>query len=115
MSKGTSYNNRLIVEAYVTDKSLRANVSNGFAKIEQKVQLKGLKVLIDGFVTVGSAGGSQMFISAGSTAYIKEELLHTQQWATKKFTCDTMPGVEFIVVDANHVEFITPPEEKPAA
>jgi hypothetical protein len=112
MSKGTSYNNRLIVEAYVTDKSLRANVSNGFAKIEQKVQLKGLRVLVDGMIAIGN---TPVRVPAGHIAYIKEELLHTQPWATKKLTCETMPGVEFIIVDANHVEFVAPPEEKPAA
>ena len=107
----TSFNNRLIVEAYITDKSLRASVNNGFAMIDQKVQLKGLKVLVDAKLAIGH---DTLLIRAGSTAYIKEELLHAQPWATKKLTCETMPGVQFIVVDLNHVEFIAPPSGEAA-
>lgn len=107
-----SYNNRIIVEAYITDKTLRATTDKGFARIEQKIQLKGLKVLIDAVISIGNQATR---IPAGSVAYIKEELLHTQSWANKKLTCATMPGVEFIIVDTNHVEFISSPDWKPAA
>lgn len=103
-----SVNNRLVLEAHKTDKSLKANVSNGFATIAQKTGVKGLTVLMEARLPNGTV------IPAGSRAYIREELLHTQQWALKPLECDTLPG-QFMIVDVAHVEFITPPPEKPAA
>lgn len=101
-----SFNNRLVVQAYVKQ-GLQASVSNGFAFIEQKVTVKGLTVLMDAKLADGTV------IPKGSTAYIKEEALHTQAWAQKVLQSDFMPG-QFIIVDMSHVEFITPPTE-PAA
>lgn len=97
-----SFNNRLIVEAYRKD-GLKSHVSNGFAFIEQKVSLKGLTVLIDAKLSDGT------LVPKGSTAYIKEELLHTAAWAQKILQSDTLP-TQFIVVDITHVEFIAPPK-----
>jgi hypothetical protein len=106
-----SLNNRLIVEAYKTDGTIKANVQSGFATIAQKVQLKGLRLLVDAFVTVNSS--EPMHVPAGSKVYIREEYLYTQPWAKKVFECDTL-SEKFIVVEAAHVEFISPPET-PAA
>lgn len=102
-----SLNNRLVVETYKTDKSLRANVSNGFATIAQKSGLKGLRVLI------GTTLSDGRHIPAGSTAYIKEELLHTATWASKPLEADTIP-VPFLVVEMSVVDFVNIPED-PAA
>lgn len=99
-----SLNNRLILEVYKTDKSLRANVSNGFATIAQKNGLKGLKVLVDANIC---QQGITTLVKSGQIAYIREELLHTQAWAVKSMECDTL-SVPFIIVDANFVEFIGP-------
>lgn len=101
--EAVSVNNRLILEAYVSDRSLRANVSNGFAKLDQKIAVKGLRVLIPATLSNGT------HVPAGSMAYIREELLHTQPWATKNYECDTIKG-KFIIVDQQHIEFISGPE-----
>jgi hypothetical protein len=97
-----SLNNRLIVESYKKE-GLKSSVNNGFAMIAQKVSLKGLKVLMDSNLPDGTS------IQKGSTAYIKEEILHTQQWAQKALEADTLP-VPFLIVDMSFVEFVVPPE-----
>lgn len=101
-----SFNNRLIVEAY-QKKGLQSSVSNGFAFVEQKVSVKGLAVLMDAKLADGT------FVQKGSTAYIKEELLHAAPWAQKILQSDTFPA-PFIIVDMSNVEYIVPPSE-PAA
>lgn len=102
-----SLNNRLVVEAYKTDKSLKATVSNGFAMVQQKVALVGLTVLI------GTKLSDGRFVPAGATAYIREQLLHTQPWAQTHLQCDTIDK-PFIIVDCTHVEFVSGPGD-PAA
>lgn len=102
-----SLNNRIIVEAYKTDKSLRANVSSGFATIAQKTALKGLTILVGTTLTDGRV------IPAGAVAYIREEILHTAAWAQKALECDTIK-TPFLVVEMNFVDFISLPGE-PAA
>lgn len=101
-----SVNSRLVVEAYHKD-GLKKSVNSGFATIAQKVSVKGLKVLIDAKMNDGT------IIPAGSTAYIREETLHTQPWAQKILECDTIRG-QFMIAEMSHVEFISPPTE-PAA
>jgi hypothetical protein len=103
-----SLNNRLIVEAYKSDGSIKANVQSGFATIAQKTQLKGLRLLVDAYTS-----GAPTHVPAGSMIYIREEYLHTQAWAKKVYECDTL-SEKFILVDVAHVEFIAPPGE-PAA
>ena len=106
LTKMRSMNNRLIVEAY-QKQGLQTTISQGFAFIEQKVSLKGLKVLIDAKLADGT------IVLAGSTAYIKEEVLHTAPWAQKSYQCDTFL-VPFMPIDATHVDFITPPGDDAA-
>jgi hypothetical protein len=101
-----SMNNRLVVEAYKKGE-LQSTVSNGFAFISQKVTVKGLKVLMDAKLNDGT------FVPKGSTAYIKEESLHTQPWAQKVLESDTLK-VPFIIVDLSSVEFIAPPSDEAA-
>lgn len=98
----TSVNNRLIVEVYKKE-ALRSKVENGFATIGQKLALKGLKVLIDAKLDDG------MLVPKGSTVYIKEEILHTQQWAQKAFESSYFPE-PFLIVDRTYIEFIEPPK-----
>ena len=101
LDKSSSFG-KLIVEAYIPT-GLKAEVKSGWATLEQKNNLKGLKVLIQAHLSDGT------IIPPGSTAYIKEELLHTQPWAKNKLKSDTLTG-EFIIVSTNEIEYIDPPK-----
>jgi hypothetical protein len=99
-----SVNNRLILESYKTDRALRSTNSSGFAVVQQKVALKGLKLLVDARISVGD---SMYDLPKGSTAYIREEYLHNAQWATKILENEEIEG-PFIIVDLVNVEFVKP-------
>lgn len=101
LTNSSTFNNKLIVEAY-KHAELKAEIKNGWAMASQKNNLKGLKVLIRAVLSDGT------IVPAGSTAFIKEESLHTQVWAKNKIKSDTLPG-EFILVTMNEVEYIDPP------
>jgi hypothetical protein len=106
LESARSFNNRLIVEAYKKE-GLKSHVSNGFAMVQQKVAVKGLVVLLDAKLSDGT------FVPKGSTAYIKEEILHTAPWAQKILESDTFP-IPFIIVDMANVEYISPPNKEAA-
>jgi len=106
MDRAASFNGKLILEAY-TQTEIKAEIRSGWATTSQKNNLKGLKLLVD------SKDLNGKIIPAGSTAFIKEELLHTQPWAKAKFKCDTLTG-EFIVCTLNEIEFISPPSGEAA-
>ena len=93
-------NNRLILEQYIKE-GLRAKIQGGIATPGQRDGLKGLKVLVDAVITVD---GNSDTIPAGSIAYIREEVLHTHQWASKVFNCDKIPE-KFMIVELTYVEF----------
>lgn len=99
----SSMNNRLIVEPYVKE-ALRAKIQNGFATPDQKTTLKGLKIYLNAKLNDGT------FIRAGSVAYIREELLHTAQWAQKKYESAATGDKQFLIVDLANIEFIVPAE-----
>lgn len=96
-----SINNRIVVEVYKKE-GLKSSVNNGFAMISQKVQVKGLKVLMDASI-VDKFGG--FTIPKGSTVYIREEHLHSSPWAQKILESDAVEG-QFMIVDLNFIEFI---------
>lgn len=100
-----SMNNRLILESYKEDRSIRANTNavKGFAMADQKIKCHGLLVLADAYISVGT---ETKFVPAGSHAYIKEELLAKQPWAQKVLKSDAVVG-DFIIVDLMYVEFIS--------
>lgn len=102
LSSPSSFNNKLILEAY-SQTEVKAEIRSGWATVSQKNNLKGLRVLVQATLNDGT------FVPAGSTAYIKEEYLHTQPWAKNKLKCETLPG-EFIIVTMNEVEYVAPPE-----
>lgn len=102
LTQPNSFNNKLILEAY-KHTELKADVKQGWAQLSQKNSLRGLTVLISAILSDGT------HIPAGSKAWIKEELLHTQPWSKNKLKSDTLPG-EFIIVTMSEVEYITPPE-----
>ena len=93
-----SLNNRLIVEQYVKE-GLKPKLMGGIATPGQRDGLKGLRVLIGTTLSDGRQ------VPQGSIAYIKEETLHTQSWAGKPLTCDTIPE-KFMIVDLVYIEFI---------
>jgi len=101
--KNTSLNNKLVLETYKKE-ALRSKVENGFAKLDQKSTVKGLRVLMDAKLADGT------FITKDSTAYIKEETLHTQAWAQKSFESGALEG-HFLIADLSYVEFVVPPAE----
>lgn len=100
MGEPFSLNNRIIVETYQKE-GLRVEVKSGFAHLSQKISSKGLKVLMDAKLNDGT------FIPKGSVAHIREELLHTQQWATKAMEAESV-GQPFLVVDISNIDFIVP-------
>jgi hypothetical protein len=101
-----SLNNRLVIEAYKKE-GLRANVQHGFARLDQKLAVKGLTILMDAKLNDGT------FVPKGSKAYIREETLHTAPWAQKILESDLL-GQPFMITDLANVEFIEPPTD-PAA
>lgn len=94
-------NNKLIVESY-TKESLRATEKNGFARIDQKVALKGLKLLVNAKLNDGTV------LNKGAVVYIREETLYTQQWASKTTECPGLFEGKCLIVDLVHVEMIDP-------
>lgn len=96
----TSVNNRVIVEAYKKE-GLKSTVSNGFASIAQKNNLKGLKVLADAQLADGTV------VRRGYTVYVREETLHTAAWAAKTLEAPGIIEGPFMVMDGSHVEMVT--------
>lgn len=94
-----SINNRLVVEQYVKE-GLKSKVIGGIATPGQRDGLKGLKVLVD-FLSEHQ----HLKIRAGSTVYVREEVLHTHAWASKPLTCEKV-GVPFLMLDISYIEFV---------
>ena len=97
-----SLNNRLVLELY-NKEALKPRMQGGIATPGQRDGLKGLKVLMD--ARLPEPYGR---VPAGSVAYIREEILHTHDWASKPMTCDFLSS-KFLVVDIAYVEFIDTP------
>ena len=97
-----SINNKLVVEPYKKE-ALKSTVKGGLAYISQKMNLKGLKLLMPAHLADGQV------IPVGSTVYVREEILYTSQWATKNYECDALQ--EFLIIELNVVDFIVPPKE----
>lgn len=114
--------NRFIVEPYISTREVKTATTGGrtgFAVIEQKVAVKALRVLVDVVldmnVKVGSSysvdGASQsqfgpLTVKAGSTVFIREELLHTQVWAKQIMESEYLG--KFMIVDKQFIEFVQP-------
>jgi hypothetical protein len=95
-----SLNDNLILEAYKQGQGLREEVSNGFAKVAQKVTLIGLKLMVPAKLSDGH------YIPANSVAYIQEDLLMTQQWAKQVRKAD-FSEKEFIVVNKANIVMVS--------
>lgn len=94
-----SLNDTLILEPYQQGQGLKEEIRNGMAFVKQKTELCGLKVLVEAKLSDGS------FIPAGSTAYISEELLSTQQWAKTVRTCAGL-SQKFIMVELKYINLV---------
>jgi hypothetical protein len=90
----TTENHNILVEPYLTDGAIRANVKSGFSTIAQKSNLVGLKVIVGG-------SGAQ----SGWIAYFKEEDLHTQPWSKTVFSCKDV-GEPFMIADSRKIVMI---------
>lgn len=97
-----SLNNRLILEPYTGDRKVKTKVSSGFAMVQQKSTLVGLKVLVDSEIVLG---GVKTEIKKGQKAYFLEDTLYTQKWSKSTFTCDALKE-EFIVAMSSEVVFV---------
>lgn len=97
---------KLLVETYKEDRALKATVTNGFAMVSQKVNLKGLKLLVNAKMAVGNIS---VEIPAGCLVYIRESSLQSQPWAKVSLSAEGVEG-EFMIVDPVNVEFIGNPE-----
>ena len=102
-----SLNNRLVLEQYIKD-GLKSEVRNGIAVPGQRDAVKGLKVLMDATLADGRR------VPKGSTAYIREEVLHTHPSASKPLTCNTL-STKFMIVELSYIEFIDTLDPKDAA
>lgn len=97
-----SVNNKLILEPYKGDGKIKASVNSGFAQIKQKSTLIGLKVLADASI---NAANSSFEITKGSTVYIEEEVLHTQDWSKRTYETEDIDG-KFIMVDYHYIRIV---------
>lgn len=95
-----SFNDMLILEPYQQGQGLKEEVRHGIAFVKQKSELFGLRVLVEAKLSDGS------FVPAGSTAYISEELLSTQQWAKNLKSCKALGDQKFILVEMKYVNMI---------
>lgn len=93
---------KLIVETYKEDRALKATVQNGFAMVSQKVNLKGLRLLVDAKLPLGN---TKVEIPAGCLVFIKESSLQSQPWAKVSLSAEGIEG-EFMIIDPVYVEFI---------
>lgn len=110
-----SMNNRFIVEPYISDRTIKTSTTGGgFALIQQKVVVKGLKLLVDiklesyssytAIDAVSVAGPTTVL--AGSIIFVREELLHSAPWAKQILEADGLG--KFMIIEKQFVEFIQP-------
>jgi hypothetical protein len=108
--------NRFVVEPYVSNREVKTANSGRteFARIEQKISVKGLRLLVDvvldnietSMKIDGLVQKGPLTIGAGSTVFIKEEFLHTQPWAKQIFENENLG--KFMLVEKQFIEFIAP-------
>jgi hypothetical protein len=97
-------NNQIFVEPYKPTHKIRQGGTKGFATIEQKETLVGLKVITDAYVSVGN---NTIEIKAGMTVYVSEELLYNQHSVLKTYTINEA-GVDshFMIIDFSIVKAV---------
>ena len=90
-----SFNNKLILKPYEGERKIRANISSGFAKIQQKTNLIGLELLVE-------FKGDSIIIPEGATVFFKEELLYNSDWSRKTYDCPVVKE-KFILAEFGNV------------
>jgi hypothetical protein len=90
--------NKLLVEAYVNEGLKAKQMATGFIGVQQKLDTKPLKVLVDAKLADGK------IIQKGTLAHVKEEFLMTSPAAKKILESEKIEG-KFIVIDISNVEF----------
>lgn len=93
-----SINGKLLLEPYVSDGSIKADVRKGVAFVKQKSSLVGLKAVFSSTWT--DRNGQVQSIEPGTVVFFKEEDLHSQGWSKTLFNIDGMEK-KFIIADAN--------------
>lgn len=104
-----SLNNRLILEEYKKEE-IKTVVSGGFARMQHKISLKPLKVLVDAKLADGT------LVPARSIAFLKEEYLHNANnrgVTLPTFQNDSVSSEPFIIVDMINVDMIDIYKEEP--
>ena len=101
--------NRFILEPYQSDRAIKATTGSGFAMIQQKVAVKGFRVLVE-FDSI--VNGRHVHVPKGSVAYIKEEILFNAEWAKKHMECEELES-KFMIVDPQFIEMIGKFDESP--
>lgn len=102
--KQFSVNNRFILESYKSDRTVRPEIRGGLVSIAQKLSLVGLKLLTDAITK------EHGLIPKGSTAYIKENRLHSLPWGKEVFSGSGI-SEPFIIVDLADIEFFSKEEK----
>ena len=92
----TSYNDRLILEAYLQGQGLKAEVKSGFAMVSQKKAVIGLTLLVDANLSSGKT------LNKGSIVYFNEETLVDPNSGAKSVKKSDFIEGEFIVMDFRH-------------
>jgi hypothetical protein len=95
-----SLNETLIVEKYKLGQGLKSTGEDkGFAFIKQKVDIVGLKLLVE-------ARLDGTYIPVGSMVYVEEDKLSTQPWSKSVRKSPPLGDQEFILVPLREVAFI---------
>lgn len=98
-----TYNNRLMLEPYVGSNKIEAvGVKTGFATVKQKSSLIGLKVMADGLISIGN---HTQEIKAGQVVFYEEEVLYTNGWPKKTYTCTGLKD-KFVLAPVNQIVMI---------
>lgn len=92
-------NNKIFCEPYTGGKGLKSEVKSGFATVQQKNNLVGLKVLANAVV---KHGDRLMEIPKGSVLYFNEETLYVQQQYHAPLKNDVL-GEPCVIADFSHV------------
>jgi hypothetical protein len=92
---------KIMVEPYVSSQKIRPTIHKGFASVDQRGKVVGLKILVKAQIIRGS---KLEIIEPGTMAYISEELLHTQL-CKHIYECEVIKG-QFMLVDLHNIAFI---------
>lgn len=100
-----SLNDQLIVEKYKLGQGIKSTGEDkGFAFIKQKIDMVGLKLLVEARI-------DGTYLPTGTMVYLEEDKLNTQPWAKAIRKSAALGDQEFIVVPLREIAFIDTGEE----